>query len=151
MPEVFVTAAVEDTEEMKRILTLPVTLMLLLAASAILSVGGCATSNDSLVAVRYNNSKISTLQPGMTPQEAVAHIGSSGYESIPNPFKSEMYTLGDDFFRILFFYTQLRYDTDNITDDELIPIVFKNDSLDGWGWTHWENTATQYNIQIRRR
>jgi len=35
--------------------------------------------------------------------------------------------------------------------DELIPIVFKNDFLDGWGWGHWENTAAQNNIQIRRR
>ncbi len=125
--------------------------MALLAVYFVLSMEGCATSNDSLVAVRYNNSKISTLQYGMTPEEVIAHIGPSGDESVPNPLKGEMYSSGDNFFRILFFYTQLRFDTDNITDDELIPIVFKNDFLDGWGWGHWENAAAQNNIQIRRR
>ena len=137
---------------MKR--TLRVTVMRLLIASAVLSVGACATGQ---VLANQNNARIGTLQPGMTPEQVIAHIGPGidadflGNGALPNPFKTEMYPAGDDTFTLLFFYSQRTVADGNITDDELMPVVFKNGLLDGWGWSYWEGVAAQYSIRIRGR
>ena len=89
-----------------------------------------------------------TLQPGMTPEEVVEHIGPSGNSRVPNPVRSEVYPAGDDTFRAFFFYTGTGY-VAGILDSDLMPVVFKNERLDGWGWSYWKSTVTQYNIQIR--
>jgi len=133
---------------------LRVTVMRLLVASAVLSTGACATATG--LADR-NNARIATLQRGMTPEQVIARIGPGngadllGNFSLPNPYKTEMYPAGDDTFRILFFYSQRTKADGNITDDELMPVVFKNGLLDGFGWSYWEGVAAQYSIRIRGR
>jgi hypothetical protein len=140
---------------MKR--TLRVTVMRLLIASAVLSAGACATTSGL---ANRNNARIATLQPGMTPEQVIAHIGPStfkgegldaimGIAAIPNPFKTEMYPAGDDTFRLLYFFSQLTVSDGKVTDEELMPVVFKNGMLDGWGWSYWEGVAAQYSIRIR--
>jgi hypothetical protein len=124
----------------------------LLAASAILS--GCLFStlglrNFSDVTVQ-NNARIMTLELGMTPEQVIEHIGPSNNSRVPNPFRSEVYPAGDDIFRAFFFYSGTGF-VASILDSDLTPVVFKNDSLDGWGWLYWESTAKQYNILIRNR
>ncbi len=134
---------------------LRVTVMRLLLASAVLSVGACA--GNPLVLANQNNARIATLQRGMTPEQVIARIGPGpdadflGNGAIPNPFKTEMYPAGDDTFTLLFFYSQRTKADGNITDDELMPVVFKNGLLDGWGWSYWEGVAAQYSIRIRGR
>ena len=127
------------------------TTMGLLATSAILS--GCFATmglrNFSEVTLE-NNARIMTLQPGMTPEQVIEHIGPSSNSRIPNPFRSEMYPAGDDIFRAFFFYSGTGL-VASILDSDLTPVVFKNESLDGWGWLYWESTAKQYNISIRNR
>ena len=126
------------------------TTMGLLAASAILS--GCATLGlrDFSEITRQNNARIMTLQRGMTPEQVIEHIGPSSNFRVPNPVSSEMYPAGDDIFRVLFFYGGTGL-VASILDSDLTPVVFKNESLDGWGWLYWESTAKQYNIRIRNR
>ena len=124
----------------------------LLAASTILS--GCLFStlglrNFSDVTVQ-NNARIMTLELGMTPEQVIEHIGPSNNSRVPNPFRSEVYPAGDDIFRAFFFYSGTGF-VASILDSDLTPVVFKNDSLDGWGWLYWESTAKQYNILIRNR
>ena len=97
-----------------------------------------------------NNARIMTLQPGMTPEQVIEHIGPSSNFRIPNPFRSEMYPAGDDIFRAFFFYSGTGL-VPSIPDSDLTPVVFKNESLEGWGWSYWESTAKQYNISIRNR
>jgi hypothetical protein len=60
-----------------------------------------------------------------------------------------VYPAGDDTFRALFFYTGMGmgYVT-SILDSDLMPVVFKNERLDGWGWSYWKSTVTQYNIRV---
>ena len=128
---------------------LRVTVMRLLLASAVMSVGACA--GNPLVIANQNNARIATLQRGMTPQQVIARIGPSSDSTIPNPFKTEMYPAGDDTFTLLFFYSQRTVADGNITDEELMPVVFKNGMLDGWGWSYWEGVAAQYSIRIRGR
>jgi hypothetical protein len=91
-----------------------------------------------------------TLQRGMTPEQVIEHIGLSNNFRVPNPVRSEMYPAGDDIFRAFFFYSGTGL-VASILDSDLTPVVFKNESLDGWGWLYWESTAKQYNIRIRNR
>ena len=135
---------------MKR--NLRVTVMGLLVSSAVLS--GCSPFRlfglrDFSEISRQKNTRIITLQPGMTPEQAVEHIGPSSNSRVPNPIRSEVYPAGDDTFRALFFYTGMGmgYVT-SILDSDLMPVVFKNERLDGWGWSYWKSTVTQYNIRI---
>ena len=99
---------------------------------------------------RSNNAKIMTLRLGMTTNEVNERIGPSQNPSVPNPFKSELYSSGEDVFTALFFYTGTGY-VSAIPDSDLTPVVFKNDSLEGWGWMHWKSVASNYNFNIRRR
>ena len=136
---------------MKR--NLRVAVMGLLATSAILS--GCSTFGlrDFSEITLQNNARIMTLQRGMTPEQVVEHIGPSGNSRIPNPFRSEVYPEGDDTFRAFFFYTGMGYvaDLEGIVDSDLMPVVFKNERLDGWGRSYWKSTVMQYNIRIGNR
>ena len=129
------------------------TTMGLLTASAILS--GCLSTmlrplgvEDFSEVTLQNNARIMTLQRGMTPEQVIKHIGPSSNSRVPNPFRSEMYSAGDDIFRAFFFYSGTGF-VPSIPDSDLMPVVFKNESLDGWGWSYWESTAKQYNISIR--
>ena len=126
------------------------TVMGLLVASAVLS--GCSPFHlfglrDFSEISRQNNTRIMTLQPGMTPEQVVEHIGPSSNSRVPNPVRSEVYPAGDDTFRAFFFYTGTGY-VYSILDSDLMPVVFKNERLDGWGWSYWRSTVTQYNIRI---
>ena len=94
-----------------------------------------------------------TLQRGITPEQVIEHIGPSGTSHVPNPVRSEVYPAGDDTFRAFFFYTGTGYvfQLASILDSDLMPVVFKNERLDGWGWSYWKSTVTQYNIRIDNR
>ena len=129
------------------------TTMGLLTASAILS--GCLSTmlrprgvEDFSEVTLQNNARIMTLQRGMTPEQVIEHIGPSNNSRVPNPFRSEMYSAGDDIFTAFFFYSGTGF-VPSIPASDLMPVVFKNESLDGWGWSYWESTAKQYNISIR--
>ena len=129
---------------------LRVAVMGLLAASAILS--GCSTFEmfgirEFSGIARQNNARIMTLQRGMTPEQVIEHIGPSSHSYVSNPVKTELYPVGDDTFRAFFFYIGTGY-VDSILDSDLMPVVFKNEHLDGWGWSYWKSTVTQYNIRI---
>ena len=101
--------------------------------------------------MKVNNDRILTLQRSMTPEQAINHIGPSGIRSIPNPLKSEMYPADNVIFRILYYYSQRQVEDGIISDNELMPIVFKDGKLDGWGWNYWEDTAKRFDIVVRNR
>ena len=128
------------------------TTMGLLTASAILS--GCLSTmlrplgvEDFSEVTLQNNARIMTLQRGMTPEQVIEHIGPSNNSRVPNPFRSEMYSAGDDIFTAFFFYSGTGF-VPSIPASDLMPVVFKNERLDGWGWSYWNSTVTQYNIRI---
>ena len=130
------------------------TTMGLLAASAILS--GCFATmtglRDFSEVTLENNARIMTLQPGMTPEQVIEHIGLSNNFRVPNPVRSEVYPAGDDTFRAFFFYAGTGYVAMGlIQEGDLMPVVFKNEHLDGWGWSYWKSTVEQYNIRIGNR
>jgi len=54
-----------------------------------------------------------------------------------NPHRSETYDGDDSSWEVLFYYTHVMHDDGMVTDDELTPIVLRDGTLTGWGWTHW--------------
>jgi hypothetical protein len=54
-------------------------------------------------------------------------------EQLGAPNFSEAYMKGDDSYRILFYRTQHEHSDGETTKDETTPLIFKNDSLVGWG------------------
>ena len=123
----------------------------LLIASTLLS--GCFSAmglRDGSEVTLRNNARIMTLQRGMTPEQVIEHIGPSSNSGIPNPFRSEMHPAGDTIFKAFFFYSGTGF-VASIPNSDLTPVVFKDESLEGCGWSYWERIAKQYNISIGNR
>ena len=74
---------------------------------------------------RENREAIAALEIGMERQDVVGRLGTPNF--------SEGFTRDGDDFRVLFFRTQHRHSDGETTRDETTPLVFKNDSLIGWG------------------
>lgn len=57
---------------------------------------------------------------------------------VENPFKIEVYSNDVDVYKILYFYTDLVKKDGFITDEELTPVILKNNKLIGWGRDVWK-------------
>ncbi|MFW6088663.1 MAG: DUF3192 domain-containing protein [Gemmatimonadota bacterium] len=54
-----------------------------------------------------------------------------------NPHRSETYEGDGSTWEVLYYYTHVVRDDGRVTDDELTPLVLRDGTLTGWGWTHW--------------
>lgn len=64
-----------------------------------------------------------------------------------NPQRSEIYQGADgSTWEVLFYYTHVVRDDGMVTDDELTPLVLRDDTLTGWGWTHWSAQNSRYEL-----
>jgi hypothetical protein len=116
-----------------------------------LPLAGCATSvvyNPLQVAshqeLLLNESGFKAIQDGMTIDQVHQAMGDKlliGYEfqspdykplTIPNPYRSEAIK-GTDYF-IEYYIEAIRQPDDIVSDNELMPLIFKNGKLIGRGW-----------------
>ncbi len=113
---------------MKRVATI----LAALAATAALS--GCVIvngepgwvgSSDWEREQERNSEKIADLDIGMERSAVVSRLGTPSF--------SEAFSRDGDEYRILFFRTRHRHSDGDTTRDETTPLVFKNDTLIGWG------------------
>ena len=89
------------------------------------------------------------LRYGLTRAEVLALLGEQvtiGYEMpdtrekrympvmIKNPRRVENYHSGSRTYSIEYYFTGIDQIDDEITDNELTPIVFEGNKLVGWGW-----------------
>ncbi|TQV72278.1 DUF3192 domain-containing protein [Aliikangiella marina] len=74
---------------------------------------------------RENRSLISRLELNESRQRVVSRLGAPNF--------SEAFSRGEDQYRILFYRTHHRHSDGDTTKDETTPLVFKNDTLIGWG------------------
>ena len=90
-----------------------------------------------------NKEKLNELEIGMYENVVLMIMGSKTIKiesapfAIENPFKTEIYSNNVDVYKILYFYTDLVKRDGFITDEELTPIIFKNNKLIGWGRDVW--------------
>jgi len=116
-----------------------------------LSLAGCAASvvynpvqTPSPPEMAFNESGFKAIQDGMTMDQVHKMMGQEliigytfqepGYKplTIPNPYKSEAIK-GTDFF-LEYYIEAIRQPDGIVSDNELMPLIFKNGKLIGRGW-----------------
>ena len=116
-----------------------------------LSLAGCATTTvynpmqtPSPPEVAFNKNGFKAIQDGMTMDQVHKIMGTElviGYQfhspdyiplSVPNPYKSEAIK-GTDFF-LEYYIEGIRQPDGIVSDNELMPLIFKNGKLIGRGW-----------------
>lgn len=105
----------------------------LVAVAAALSLSGCIVigsehtwdNSDWKDEQKRNREVISQLQIGAERSAVMERLGAPNF--------SEAYTREGDEYRVLFYRTQRRHSDGDTTRDETTPLVFRNDSLIGWG------------------
>ena len=104
----------------------------------------CACANVQQRMMIDNKENINKLVIGMSKKDVLLTMGTQTVYSefsspIPNPYRSEAYKNRQGItFEILYYYTDLVKRDGIITDDELTPLILRNDKLAGWGWTFLE-------------
>ncbi len=86
---------------------------------------GWDSSKDWKDEQRDNRAAIANLDIGMQRSEVVERLGTPNY--------SEAFTKDNVEYRVLRFRTQHRQSDGETTPDETTPLVFKDDTLIGWG------------------
>jgi Protein of unknown function (DUF3192) len=54
-----------------------------------------------------------------------------------NPHRGELYNADDSSWEVFYYYTRVAHNDGMVTEDELTPIVLRDDVLIGWGWSFW--------------
>ena len=73
----------------------------------------------------------------MIMESQIIKIESAPF-TIENPFKIEVYSDEANVYKIFYFYTDLIKSDGFITDEELTPVILKNNKLIGWGRDVWK-------------
>lgn len=63
-----------------------------------------------------------------------------------NPQRSEIYSGDGSSWEVFFYYTHVVRDDGMVTDDELTPLVLRDGTLTGWGWTHWAAQNSRHDL-----
>jgi hypothetical protein len=107
---------------------------------------GCTSASEQIRI--KNRENLLRLSIGMGKFEVLQIMGTQTVESINNPYKVET-PKGEDgaLYEVLFYHTELKNKDGLISDDELTPIVFKDDKLIGWGWAFLNEIVPNYQNQ----
>lgn len=63
-----------------------------------------------------------------------------------NPHRGELYNADGSSWEVLYYYTRVAHNDGMVTEDELTPIVLRDDVLIGWGWSFWARQARDYGV-----
>ena len=109
---------------------------------ALASLTGCGDRN------------IRNLSVGI-PRDSVIKIlaqGSSATDSTPNVYREERYLFDGHFITMLMYSnTGKKERAETIPEEDLIPVVLRDDTLTGWGWEHADSVANANNIVLKPR
>lgn len=133
---------------------------------AVVLLAGCTTmepdqiSLDQPIATPPDRPRQEPLTPigqirnGMTYEEVMALMGhevkigfsesetsaeSYGAVAMRNPYRIEMLNADDTPHLVVYFLTQINNSDGQVTDDELTPVVFKDNLMIGQGWGYIES------------
>ena len=133
--------------------------VMLLVGAVLIS--GCATGGGVRNA---NREKTNHLSIGMTKADVtklmgtetvtvnlsgVGYLWADSYEKISSPYRTETLQGKDKVFEVWYYYTDLKNTDGAITDDELMPVVFDDGKLIGWGCSFLEDNKNKYEIRVR--
>jgi hypothetical protein len=109
---------------------------------------------SSLVILGCGDRNIGKLTVGITRDSVlkVLAIGSTTTDSTPNVYREERYLQNGRFITLLMYSpTGKKQGTDTLPEEELIPVVLRDDTLTGWGWKHTDSVAAANNIVLKPR
>ena len=95
-----------------------------------------------------NKERLNELEIGMSKDEVLIIMGTKGFSigsapfTIENPFRIEVQSSGKNIYRVLYYYTDLAKADGIITDDELTPVILRNNRLVGWGRDVWDRLSS---------
>ena len=131
----------------------------LIALLLCLGLVGCITYAD-IVRTR-NRENLMRLSIGMDKTQVVNIMGIETKKAwtpykggratilINNPYRSEIIQSKDKTFEVLYYLTDDKTGNGIITDDCLLPLVFENGKLVGWGWSFLQDNVQKYELRIR--
>ena len=67
---------------------------------------------------------------------------------LQNPHRNELYRADGANWEVLYYYTSVVSDDGMVTDDELTPVVLRDDTLSGWGWDYLAEQASLFDIPV---
>lgn len=102
-----------------------VSALVVLASGCVFIDGEYVDRDDWQEMQRDNRQAISLLEIGMSRNAVVSDLGT--------PADSEALMHDGEEVRVLFYRTQRKHSDGETTRDETTPVIFKNDSLIGWG------------------
>jgi hypothetical protein len=115
-----------------------------LLASLLLGVAACGDATLKKLSVNITrDSAMKILSADATPGASDPHV-----------YRENQYLIEGKFYKVAFYTPTDRKETSDtaagnpIAEEELTPLVFVNDTLTGWGWTHWKEVATSINLPV---
>jgi hypothetical protein len=106
-----------------------------------------------------NRAHLQKLSLGMTKSQVLDAVGNGsarismgflgGNRLIGNPYKTEMFDSGEGALEVLYYYTDLQREDGAISDDELTPVVLRDDKVIGWGRSFFDSTVNKFEIRLR--
>lgn len=110
-----------------------------------------------------NRQNLHTLKKGMAKEEVLQLMGDQVcedtfvnavgqkwiYVSATNPYRTGFWDGNDKTLEVVYYYTDVKKADGAITDDELTPLVFENDTLIGWGLEFLQRDIKKYELRIR--
>lgn len=108
---------------------------------------GCASSIEQMRT--KNRENLLRLSLGMSKFDVLQIMGTETFKGINNPYRVET-PKGEDgeLYEVLFYNTETKNKDRVIDENELIPIVFEDNKLIGWGWAFLSEIVPNYQYQI---
>jgi hypothetical protein len=89
------------------------------------------------------------------PRDSVLRIlalESASSDSTPNVYREERYLHNGRWITILMYTnTGSKEGMESVDEADLVPVLLRDDTLTGWGWTHHDSVARANNIVIKPR
>lgn len=79
-----------------------------------------------------NRTKLATLEPGMSREQVVSIMGTDGFGEIRNPYKRETFSIGEDRYEVLNYYTDF-IQAYQPMETGMTPVILKNGKYIGAG------------------
>ena len=108
---------------------------------------GCASSLEQMRT--RNRENLLRLSLGMRKFDVLQIMGTETIKGINNPYRVETpKSQNGELYEVLFYNTETKDNDGVVGENELIPIVFEENKVIGWGWAFLSGVVPNYQYQI---
>ncbi|MDT8436447.1 MAG: DUF3192 domain-containing protein [Gemmatimonadota bacterium] len=69
-----------------------------------------------------------------------------GRRTLTNPHRSQTWLTESGEWEVLYYYTRLLEDDGRVGDEELTPVVLRDGTVVGWGWSFWTDEIRRHDL-----